>query len=264
MFRKTILLLAALLLVALGVLALLVYQASPGPTDQAILGVALGNHETGIDYVFLSGRRLDCQPADAAPFTDTCTIDIAGDTLTISAHRYTADAPNFQSGSCEATYRGKSWPCQWGSRHVHIHWFTYITDPLGLDAGELDALRTRYPIENLPEAPFFTALIGLPILMTALVIVIIVAWRWPAIRPGTAAAALIALAALPLATAVFGVLGALVVTGLVMAAILIVLIWPAAGQRPAVRGASLLTGIGLVTYVATTIFAFWLTNPFWD
>ena len=67
--------LAALL--ALCIIGILIYQASPGPDGQAILGVTLGRSDGEAGIAFLSGRHLNCTPEGNAPYTSTCTVTIA-------------------------------------------------------------------------------------------------------------------------------------------------------------------------------------------
>lgn len=172
MKRKIILSLTILSFLALGMLAMLVYQASPGPASQDILGVTLGrsdNEDTNI--AFLSGRRLDCVPEAEPPYTSTCTVTIAGNPLTIQAYRNSPTHLMPLGGGCEATYNGQIWPCQISSRHISVHWFAHISQPLGLDKAQMDALRQQYFIENLPEDPFILGIWMSAILVTILVLI---------------------------------------------------------------------------------------------
>ncbi len=180
MQRKIILTVSILSLLAIGILALLVYQASPGPSSQDILGVTLGqydNDSTGI--AFLSGRRLDCVPDSDPPYTSSCTVTIAGQPLTIQAFRNSLAHPNQLGGGCKATYAGEVWPCQMSSRHVHVHWFAHISEPLGLDAAQMDTVRRQYLFENLPEEPFLYSIVTLPFILTILILAGLFAWRYP-------------------------------------------------------------------------------------
>lgn len=171
MKRKIILSLAILSLIIMGILALLVYQASPGPVSQDILGVTLGRSDNAVTGIaFLSGRRLDCVAEADPPYTSTCTVAIAGKPLTIQAYRNGPTNPMQFGGGCEANYAGKIWPCQMSSRHVHVHWFAHISDPLGLDAAQMDTLRQQYFIENLPEGFFFSAIWIVSVFVTLLVL----------------------------------------------------------------------------------------------
>ncbi|HYN88452.1 MAG TPA: hypothetical protein VER55_07970 [Ardenticatenaceae bacterium] len=155
--RKVVKAVSMLYLVALVALALLVRRATPAPFNQEIRGLALGSpgHARGLAYV--SGRRLDCDPLPAGlqPFTTRCTIEIAGKRLELEAGRNPPGHLIQLGGSCRATYDGKEWPCGVVSRHVHVHWFAHLSDPLGLSASQMDALRRRYLIENLPAGILF-------------------------------------------------------------------------------------------------------------
>ncbi len=180
MTHKSILTVSIICLLAIGILALLVYQASPGPSSQDILGVTLGrpdNESTGI--AFLSGRRLDCAPDNDPPYTSICTVTIDGQLLTIQAFRNGPEHPNQLGGGCEATYAGEVWPCQMVSRHVHVHWFAHISEPLGLNGSQMDVLRRQYFFENLPEEPFLYSILALPFILTMLVVAGFFAWRYP-------------------------------------------------------------------------------------
>jgi hypothetical protein len=152
MVRKSVLLVFVICFVALALLAILLYRASPGPVSQEILGVGIGSHDDESGVVYLSGRRLNCDWSDGTQaFTSTCTVEISGKMLEIHARRNPATDPNQLGGTCEAFYDGQHWSCSIGSRHVHVHWFAYIREPLGLSGDQLEALRRQYFFENLPE-----------------------------------------------------------------------------------------------------------------
>lgn len=170
MIRKIVLILSLLTLTALAVLVWLVYEASPGPESQVIWGLTLGDSASERGIAFLSGRRLACLPQAEPPYTATCTVTIEGQPLTIQAFRNAP--PNLMqlSGGCAATYAGQTWPCEISSRHVHIHWFAWIRDPLDLDATQMDALRQQYFFENLAEEPFLMGIYIFPILVTVFVL----------------------------------------------------------------------------------------------
>jgi hypothetical protein len=159
MLRSIVLFLSAATFVALTVLAVLLHRSSPGPTRQEILGVTLGS---GGGMVFISGRRLDCVRETDPPYKATCTIEIADKRLTIQAARGGPD--RMWGGECQAEYAGQLWPCAIGSRHVHVHWFAHIRDPLGLDGAQMAALRRQYYFENLPEEPFLYGVLIAPVL----------------------------------------------------------------------------------------------------
>ena len=170
---------SGILLAGLAVLGWLVHQASPAPEAQIIRGVALGRYDSEAGFTFLSGRRLDCTPQADAPYTDTCTMQLNGRLLTIQAVRNGPEHPNQIGGGCMATYAGQTWSCDFGSRHVHIHHFAYIPDPLGLETAQLQALQQQYWIENLPEEPFLMGSLAAP--FVALIAFLAGWWVW--LRP---------------------------------------------------------------------------------
>ena len=181
--RKSLLLVSAIFGVSFALLAIFIYRASPGPDSQEILGVGIGSydHESGI--VYLSGRRLDCDRIDGSQtFTSTCTLDISGKTLEIRARRNLATDPMQFGGTCEAFYDGQEWPCNIGSRHVHVNWFAFISEPLGLNQTQLEALRRRYPIENLPQESFLGGAMVISAATALIVILSAGAWLWPRMR----------------------------------------------------------------------------------
>jgi len=171
---------SAFCFVALTLLATLVYRASPGPVSQEILGVGIGSNDYGSGIVYLSGRRLDCERTDGTQaFTSTCTVRISGKTLEIHARRNPTTDPNQLGGTCEAFYDGRQWPCSIGSRHVDVHWFAYVREPLGLTGDQLEALRHKYFFENLPEDAFMAGIIVVPIVAMSVAIVAMAVWLWP-------------------------------------------------------------------------------------
>lgn len=178
----------------LSVLGILLFQASPGPHSQAILGVGIGNYygETGIAY--FSGRRLTCTalPQPTA-FTSKCSVIIAGKPLDIYARRNAPPNLIQLGGTCEAVYDNQQWPCEIGSRHVHTHWFAYLKSPLGLDAVQIAALRQQYLIENLSEGAFLRGGVLLVTLTTILGFFGTIAWfrsrmknKWTVLGVGVA------------------------------------------------------------------------------
>jgi hypothetical protein len=191
--RKSILLVSAFCFAALALLATLVYRASPGPVSQEILGIGIdsNNNESGI--VYLSGRRLDCERTDGTQaFTSTCTVDVSGKTLEIHARRNPATDPDQLGGTCEAFYDGKQWPCSIGSRHVDVHWFAYIREPLGLTGDQLEALRREHFFENLPEEAFMAGIVVVPIVAMLVAIVATAVWLRPRARRKISFALLVA------------------------------------------------------------------------
>ena len=190
--RKVVLLLSAICFVALAGAAILVYYASPGPASQEILGIGIGDYYDSAGIVYLSGRRLDCTPVEGTQaFHSVCTVDIAGKPLEIRARRNPPTDPHQLSGTCEASYDGREWPCSIGSRHVHVHWFAYISEPLGLDAAQLKALRRQFVFENLPEEAFTTGMIVAPIVAAIAAVLAAAVWLSPRIRRKAAYALLV-------------------------------------------------------------------------
>jgi len=190
--RKMIILLSAICFVVLAGVAILIYQASPGPTSQEILGIAIGDYYNDAGIVYLSGRRLDCARVEGAQaFPSVCTVDIEGKTLEIRARRNPPTDPHQLDGTCEASYNGRQWPCSIGSRHVHVHWFAYISEPLGLDAAQLDALRRQFLFENLPQEAFIAGMIVVPIVAAIVAVLAAVVWLSPRIRRKAAYALLV-------------------------------------------------------------------------
>jgi hypothetical protein len=192
--RKVILLLSAIYFIGLATLAILVYRASPGPSSQEILGVGIGNYHSGdAGIVYLSGRGLHCTRIEGTQsFASTCTVEIAGKTLEIHAQRNPSTHLNQLGGSCEVSYDGKQWPCRIDSRHVHVHWFAYISEPLGLNRTQLDALRREYFFENLPEQAFIAGMIVVPVLTMAVAVVATAIWLWPRARSRASFALIVA------------------------------------------------------------------------
>ena len=168
MRRKTALLLIGIYLVLMLGIILALRQAEPGPEDQAIFGMGIGRYQSKEGIVYLSGRRLKCAPINAGgALASTCTIQIAGKTLSITAQRSTG--LNSLMGKCEATYNGQEWPCEIGARHVHVPWFAFINEPLGLTPAQMWGLRLRYPIENLGEGVFFYGILIVPLVTSVIV-----------------------------------------------------------------------------------------------
>jgi hypothetical protein len=190
--RKSILLASAFCFVALTLLATLVHRASPGPVSQEILGVGIGSNDYGSGIVYLSGRRLDCERTDGTQAFTSCTVEVSGSMLEIHARRNPTTDPNQLGGTCEAFYDGKQWPCSVGSRHVDVHWFAYISEPLGLTGDQLDALGHKYFFENLPESAFMAGIVVVPIVAMSVAIVATAVWLWPRARRKISFALLVA------------------------------------------------------------------------
>ena len=90
--------------------------------------------------------------------------------------------PNQLAGTCEASYDGRKWSCSIGSRHVDVPWFAYIRDPLGLDKVQLEALRRRFFVENLPEEAFTVGMIVIPVVAAIVAVLATGVWLWPRVR----------------------------------------------------------------------------------
>lgn len=175
--RIAIVVFSAFVLAAIAMIAIAVFLASPGPGTQEILGVGIGDPYGDKGLVFLSGRRLHCVSlAEGDSFASACTISIAGKPLTIRARRNPPTHPMKFGGECSATYGGEQWPCRIGSRHVQVHWFAYIDDPLGLDQTQLNALRRRYPVENLPEEAFVRGIVAVPLVVSVVILLLAGVW----------------------------------------------------------------------------------------
>jgi hypothetical protein len=193
MVRKSVLLISVIYFVALALLAMLLYRASPGPVSQEILGVGIGSHDDESGVVYLSGRRLNCDLSDGTQaFTSTCTVEISGKMLEIHARRNPATDPNQLGGTCEAFYDGQRWSCSIGSRHVHVHWFAYIREPLGFSGDQLEALRRQYFFENLPEGAFLAGVVVVPFVTMLLTVLAAALWLWPRTRRRITVALLVA------------------------------------------------------------------------
>ena len=175
--RIAVVVFSAFVLAAIAMIAITVFLASPGPGTQEILGVGIGDPYGDKGRVFLSGRRLHCVSlAEGDSLASACTISIAGKPLTIRARRNPPTDPMKFGGECAATYGGEQWPCRIGSRHVQVHWFAYIDDPLGLDQTQLNALRRRYPVENLPEEAFVRGIVAVPLVVSVVILLLAGVW----------------------------------------------------------------------------------------
>ena len=180
MIRKLILGFTAVYFIALGSLVLLLHQASPGPEGQEIYGAAIGQWHTEEGIVFLSGRRLDCEDtAVTDPFAASCTVSIAGKPMEIKAVRNDQSSPFPFGGRCQVFYDGEMWPCDFGSRHIQVHWFTYVQSDMGLDKAQMDQLRRQYFIENLPEEAFLWGMVTTAVLTALVTVIALTAWFWP-------------------------------------------------------------------------------------
>jgi hypothetical protein len=180
----------ALVLASLG---LALHLASPGPEHQELLGVGIGRHEDAGGIVYLSGRHLRCGPATDARFNQRCIVEVAGQTLELLARRNPPGHPVQVGGSCAARYAGREWPCEVGSRHIHVHWFAYLDEPLGLGGDQLDLLRRQYLVENLPENAFALGALVTPLVTAMAAVVAVVAWPRRVERRGAFGALAVAL-----------------------------------------------------------------------
>lgn len=176
MARKVLWLVSGCYLIVLGVLGLTLHNASPGPVAQEILGVGIGRHAGIGGIAYLSGRYLNCSQAKGQSWAAICTIEIAGRPLEIRAQRNPPMHPNQLGGDCEAFYAGKQWPCRIDSRHLHVAWFAYLDEPLGLGKDQLDGLRQKYLLENLPESSFFNIVCLATIVSAVLALLASGAW----------------------------------------------------------------------------------------
>ncbi|VAW31077.1 hypothetical protein MNBD_CHLOROFLEXI01-1195 [hydrothermal vent metagenome] len=152
-------------------LAIAILRVSPGPESQEVWGVGIGSWQSESDITFLSGRWLNCTPADdSSPFATVCQIEIADKLLQIHASRNEPPSMQLLNGRCEAFYDGKEWPCSIGTPNLATNWFTYIDPPLGLSKAQLDTLRQQYYIENLPEDTFVFGVLITAVLTTLLIV----------------------------------------------------------------------------------------------
>ncbi len=167
--RKLILSACAVYVVAVGVIAITLHSAKPGPSGQAIQGVGIGNYSAPNSIAYLSGQRLACArlPAGDA-FAERCTVSIADKVLEIRAQRNGPESMNQLGGTCAAFYNEREWPCEMGMRHANVAWFAYISPQLGLSSQDMDVLRQHYWIENLPEQPFINLSLVIAGITTAL------------------------------------------------------------------------------------------------
>ncbi len=141
--------------VLLAVLASFVLAAKPGPANQITQGVRLGDWQSERGTVYFSGKRLTCEPAPAGTiYVERCQIETAGQELNLLVGPRQTNLVTAR-GVCQATYAGREYPC---TLQAHHNWpgasVAYISSGLDLSAKQLDAVRQRFPIENLPEIVF--------------------------------------------------------------------------------------------------------------
>jgi multisubunit Na+/H+ antiporter MnhB subunit len=60
-----------------------------------------------------------------------------------------------------------------------VHWFAFISEPLGLNRTQLEALRRQYLIENLPQESFPGGVILISATTALIVVLGASAWLWP-------------------------------------------------------------------------------------
>lgn len=177
-YQKRLFIISIIYFTGLAIVGLLIYRASPGPESQEILGVGIGDWRGENGIALFSGRRLVCDNTAASPpFTTMCQIEIAGKPLQIKAVRSNTSISPLDN-SCTAFYDGKTWSCRIGSRHVHVHWFAYIEEPLGLSNSEMNALRRQYFFENLGEDPFLYGGIITAVINAILITANYLLWFW--------------------------------------------------------------------------------------
>ncbi|HEX2035460.1 MAG TPA: hypothetical protein VHS99_14880 [Chloroflexota bacterium] len=162
--RHLLLLAVAGYALALLLLAFLLERASPGPAGQDLQGVGIGSYGSDGGIAYISGRQLHCEPTAHAGYTSRCTVTVAGKALELFARRNPPQHPNQLGGACEARYAGTIWPCRVGSRHVHVHWFAFIDQPLGLGAVEVDAVRRAHLFQNAPQDTYVAGILVVPVL----------------------------------------------------------------------------------------------------
>lgn len=168
----------------LAALAVLLRGAAPGPAAQVVQGVRLGAWEGAEGTVYFSGQRLRCEPAADSDYAEACRAEIAGQALTLAARPRRMGDSLTARGVCVATYGGRAWPCTLQSHHTYPGaTVAHLVDPLGLDAGQMSALRRRFPIENLPETTMVHgALILWPLTALALVLALVAVWPYGRVR----------------------------------------------------------------------------------
>ena len=156
----------------------LVLQYSSNARYHSISGLIIGDYYDAARPVFVSGKRLECQPSDKPAYTERCTMILAEEQLIV----YASHDPQVQflqpSGTCEAWYRQEQHACRMGIRHMS-YWHVMLPDALGLNSAQLHTLRWLYPIENVDEQTIFiTTFYMIPVLTTLLLCVLIGMFRW--------------------------------------------------------------------------------------
>lgn len=161
----------------LGLIAMAL-QYSSNARQQIIPGLIIGDYYDTVRPVFVSGKRLQCQPSDKASYTERCTITLAEQELIVYASRAPQISFVEPGGTCEAWYRQERRPCKMGIRHMS-YWHVMLPDTLGLNSDQLHILRRHYPIENIEENTIFTTTVYvIPVLTTILLCVLLGIYRW--------------------------------------------------------------------------------------
>lgn len=169
MLRKTVLAITFLYFAGLAAFSVLLFQGRPAATG--IPEIGFGNWEADDGFVYISGRRLACEPlAGDGDFTTRCTVPIAGSLLTVSARPVNLRPAHFE-GPCQAEYRGQLYPCRPDVRRGTVRPIALIEGALDLLPAEREALREHYWVENSRfPSPHLLALVAL------------LAWKPPAGR----------------------------------------------------------------------------------
>lgn len=161
----------------LGLIAIALQYAS-NARQQTISGLIIGDYYDAERPVFVSGKRMICQPSDKADYTERCTITLAEQQLVVYASRDRQRQYIEPSGTCEAWYRQEQRPCKMSMRHMS-YWHVMLPDALGLKSDQLQAIRWYHPIENIDETTIFMiTFYVIPGLTTILLCVLLGIFRW--------------------------------------------------------------------------------------
>ncbi|MCB9128435.1 MAG: hypothetical protein H6638_11075 [Ardenticatenales bacterium] len=141
-----------------GVVAAIGVQRS-APATHGLPEVGIGESGFNNGTLYISGKQFDCQadPTGSGPDARRCAGQLGGDSLELRfrADPSTPDRLFSFLGSCTATYRGESHPCESGIRRGTSRSIAFIPDALGLTDTARDSLRQSYPIENDVTNRFF-------------------------------------------------------------------------------------------------------------
>ena len=159
--------------------AALLNRSGPGPADQEIQGIAIGQYQAETGIAMISGKRLDCQmtPNDVE-FNSTCSIEVQGETLTILAAWNTPQDRNMFDGQCAAFYGDETLTCSYGSPHVHVHGFAYVSMPSALELTDMNQLRRQYWFENRPESFYVSSIFVIGFLAALLAVANLFTLLW--------------------------------------------------------------------------------------